>query len=55
MAWAYLLVAGMLEIVWATALKFAEGFTRFWPSAIGIAAAIASVWLLMHALETLPG
>ena len=54
MAWAYLLVAGMLEIVWATALKFAEGFTRFWPSAIGIAAAVASFWLLMQALETLP-
>ena len=48
MGWAYLLVAGMLEIVWATALTFAKGFTRFWPSAMGIAAAVASFWVLMH-------
>ena len=54
MGWAYLLAAGLLEIVWATALKFAGGFTRFWPSAIGIGAAVASFWLLMLALETLP-
>jgi quaternary ammonium compound-resistance protein SugE len=54
MGWVYLLVAGMLEIVWATALKFADGFTNLWPSLIGIAAAVASFLLLTQALETLP-
>jgi quaternary ammonium compound-resistance protein SugE len=54
MGWTYLLAAGLLEIAWATALKFSDGFTRFWPSAIGICAAAASFWLLMLALETLP-
>jgi quaternary ammonium compound-resistance protein SugE len=53
-AWAMLVGAGLLEIVWAIALKQAEGFTRFWPSAIGIVAAIASFVLLAAALRSLP-
>jgi quaternary ammonium compound-resistance protein SugE len=54
MAWAMLLGAGLLEIVWAVALKQADGFTRFWPSAIGVAAAVASFCGLAAALRTLP-
>ncbi|MGY6708279.1 MAG: quaternary ammonium compound efflux SMR transporter SugE [Rhizobiaceae bacterium] len=54
MAWLYLLAAGLLEIVWATALKYTEGFTRLGPSALTIAAATASFFLLAHALKTLP-
>lgn len=54
MAWIYLLGAGLLEIVWATAIKYAGGFTRFWPSVIGITAATASFIFLALALRTLP-
>lgn len=54
MAWLYLLVAGLLEIVWATALRYTEGFTRFRPSALTIVAATASFFLLAHALKVLP-
>jgi quaternary ammonium compound-resistance protein SugE len=54
MAWAMLLGAGLLEIVWAVALKQADGFTRFWPSAIGLAASVASFCGLAMALRTLP-
>ena len=54
MAWWYLLVAGLLEIVWATALKYTDGFTRVGPSVLGIAAAAASFFLLALALKTLP-
>ena len=54
MAWTILIAAGLLEIVWAVALKFADGFTRFWPSAIGLVAAIASFVLLSMALKSLP-
>jgi quaternary ammonium compound-resistance protein SugE len=54
MAWALLIAAGLLEIVWAVALKDADGFTRLWPSVIGIAAAWASFGLLTLALRTLP-
>jgi quaternary ammonium compound-resistance protein SugE len=38
MAWVILVAAGLLEIVWATALKQSDGFTRWWPSVIGIGA-----------------
>ena len=54
MAWTILIGAGLLEIVWAIALKFADGFTRFWPSAIGLAAALASFVMLSVALKSLP-
>ena len=54
MAWLYLVGAGLLEIVWAIALKFTGGFTRFWPSAIGIAAAVVSFVMLTMALKHLP-
>lgn len=54
MAWVHLLVAGLFEIVWAVALKYADGFTRLWPSAIAIAGMIVSVVLLEMSLRTLP-
>ncbi|NUO76164.1 MAG: multidrug efflux SMR transporter [Lysobacter sp.] len=54
MAWALLVGAGLLEIVWAIALKQSEGFARSWPSAIGLGAAIASFALLALALKWLP-
>ena len=54
MAWALLVGAGLLEIVWAIALKQTDGFTRFWPSALGVSAAILSFILLASALKTLP-
>jgi quaternary ammonium compound-resistance protein SugE len=54
MAWILLTVAGLLEIVWALALKESEGFSRLWPSVIGVAAAWISFGLLTVALRTLP-
>ncbi|RPE79765.1 DMT family transporter [Vulcaniibacterium tengchongense] len=53
-AWALLLGAGLLEVVWAIALKQSEGFTRLLPSAIGIAAAGVSFAMLTLALRWLP-
>jgi len=54
MAWFLLVGAGLLEIVWAIALKYTGGFTRFWPSAIGISAAVVSFVMLAMALKSLP-
>lgn len=54
MAWVILIGAGLLEIVWATALKYADGFTRLWPSVIGIAFSLVSFVLLAVALKNLP-
>src|SRR5918992_520635 len=54
MSWFYLLLAGVLEVVWAIGLKYTEGFTKLVPSVITIAAMIASVWFLALALRTIP-
>lgn len=54
MSWLLLTGAGLLEVVWAIALKQAGGFTRFWPSLIGIVSAIISFVMLSLALKQLP-
>jgi quaternary ammonium compound-resistance protein SugE len=54
MAWIYLAVAGMLEIVWAIGLKYTEGFTRPLASTITVAAMAASMWCLALALKEIP-
>jgi quaternary ammonium compound-resistance protein SugE len=54
MAWVLLTLAGLLEVVWATGLKYTEGFTRLVPSAITVAAMIASIYLLGLAVRTIP-
>lgn len=53
-SWILLLIAGLLEVVWAIGLKYTEGFSRFTPSVITIAAMILSVWLLALALKGIP-
>jgi quaternary ammonium compound-resistance protein SugE len=54
MNWLLLFIAGLLEIVWAVGLKYTDGFTKLWASAITIAAMIASVYLLSVAVRTIP-
>lgn len=54
MAWLQLLVAGILEIVWAIGMKYSAGFSKLWPSVITVAAALASFYYLSQALHTLP-
>jgi quaternary ammonium compound-resistance protein SugE len=54
MAWVFLIAAGLLEIVWAIALKKSQGFTDLTASAVFLVAAIASIVLLAKALESLP-
>ena len=54
MHWIYLILAGLLEIVWAIGLKYAEGFTRLVPSLITGVALAASMLFLALALRTLP-
>ncbi len=53
-SWILLLIAGLLEVVWAIGLKYTEGFSKLVPSAITISAMIASVWLLALALKGIP-
>ena len=54
MAWFILLVAGLLEITWAVALKYAGGFSKFWPSVFVLVCGYLSFWLLSIAVKTIP-
>lgn len=54
MAWILLLLAGLFEVAWAIGLKYTEGFTRPWPTALTLTAMAASVLLLGVAMKSLP-
>lgn len=54
MAWLILVVSGVLEAVWATALSKTEGFTRLWPSVIFGVALVLSMIGLAIAMRSLP-
>lgn len=54
MAWLVLVVAGLLEVVWAFSMKQSQGFTRLGPSVVTIVAMIASFALLSISMRTLP-
>ena len=54
MAWVVLVVSGVLEAVWATALGKSEGFTRLGPTVLFAAGLTASMAGLAYAMRTLP-
>ncbi|MBP1807340.1 DMT family transporter [Rubellimicrobium aerolatum] len=54
MAWIALVVAGLLEVVWATAMKQSEGFTRLGPSVVTLAGMLLSFGLLSWSMRVLP-
>ncbi|GGY88044.1 putative multidrug resistance protein [Cellvibrio zantedeschiae] len=54
MSWILLVLAGLLEIVWAVGLKYTEGFTRFWPTIITVTAMLVSLAMLGVVMKTLP-
>ncbi len=54
MAWIYLIVAGIFEVIWAVGLKYTQGFTRLIPSLITVAGLLVSFLLLSMATKTLP-
>ncbi|TYQ24889.1 quaternary ammonium compound efflux SMR transporter SugE [Pseudanabaena sp. UWO311] len=54
MDWINLIIAGLLEVVWASSLKYTEGFTKPLPSLLTISTITASFILLAQALKTLP-
>ncbi len=54
MAWVYLTVAGIFEIIWAVGLKYTQGFSRLWPSVWTIAAMLATFFFLAQSVKTIP-
>nr|WP_249729583.1 quaternary ammonium compound efflux SMR transporter SugE [Chelatococcus sp. YT9] len=53
-AWVYLFIAGLFEVGWAIGLKYADGFSRLWPTVFTAASMVISVVLLGLALKSLP-
>ena len=54
MAWIYIIIAGLLEIVWVIGLKYSHGFTKILPSIVTVAIILFSFFLLSKALHSIP-
>ena len=54
MSWILLVLAGVLEIIWAIGLKYTDGFTRLWPTIATVSAMLISLALLGIVMKTLP-
>ncbi|ALJ21219.1 DMT family transporter [Microbacterium sp. No. 7] len=54
MSWIVLILSGVLEAVWATALGKSEGLTRLWPSVVFLAALAVSMGGLAWAMREIP-
>ncbi len=53
-AWAYLILAGVLEVGFASMLKLTENFTKLVPTVIFVAFAVSSFYFLTKAVESIP-
>lgn len=54
LAWIYVVIAGLFEVVWATSMKSTQGWTRLWPSVLTLVAMLVSFFLLAKAMQSLP-
>lgn len=54
MAWIYIIMAGLLEIVWVIGLKYSHGFTKIIPSIVTVVIIFFSFFLLSKALHSIP-
>ncbi|WGJ62221.1 DMT family transporter [Wolbachia endosymbiont of Frankliniella intonsa] len=54
MAWVYLLLAGLVEIIWTTALKYSNGFTRVIPVVIILVSGSVSLYWLSLSMKSIP-
>jgi quaternary ammonium compound-resistance protein SugE len=53
-AWAMLVAAGILDVLWAVSLKYAEGFSKLGWSLLSLLLLGGLVWLLGRSLLVLP-
>lgn len=54
MSWIYLLIAGIFEVVWSTAMKLSNGFSVLLYSVITVIGMIISFGSLVLATKSLP-
>jgi len=53
-AWVFLVIAGLFEVVWAYSMKLSAGFTRPIPTVITMVAMVVSFGLLAVSMRSLP-
>lgn len=53
-AWAFLILAGIFEVAFASTLKLTENFTKLFPSIAFLIFASLSFYMLTKAVETIP-
>ena len=53
-AWFALLIAGILEVIWALCMKYSDGLTRFWPTVATVTAILLSFAMLAFSLRSVP-
>ena len=54
LAWIILVLSGLFEAVWATALGKSNGFTKLWPTVTFFVACVISMGGLAYALREIP-
>lgn len=54
MQWLFLLLAGVLEVTWAVAMKYSNGFSVLLPSVVTVIGYILSAVFLAFAMKQLP-
>ena len=54
LAWTLLFIAGGLEVSWLIAMKYADGFTRLWPTILVFVLGTISFYLLSLCLKVIP-
>ena len=54
MAWIYLGLSAVSEIIWNISAKYTVGFTKFYPSAVLVLMTLSVAYFSARALETLP-
>ena len=52
--WLALVIAGLLEVCWASCLKATAGFTRLGPTLLFVVSMAGSLFLLSAAVKSLP-
>lgn len=50
-AWVYLIIAGIFEVIWVICLKYSEGFTRLIPSIITLITMSCSFFITFTGYE----
>lgn len=54
MGWIYLLLAGLVEIAFTTAIRFTDGFTRLGPTVLVLVLAAISFYFVAKSTATIP-